>query len=498
MNASQREFRPRRSGLALPLALLCAAAASAAFAASPESPAVVLALDSSKSLSATESRATADLTKAVLAGLPATTSGVLVFDDEVRWLARPGEGGSGAAAAALDALAPSGRFTVLNDGLIAGVRALPEGGVVVLLSDGMDENSATTLEDAARLASERGVRLVTVGAGRADERTLRRLALLTGGQYAGRLVNADAPTLLTAVAALGREVAAERAARKPAAAVPDPAETARAVLAAQAAQAAQAGRAAPATPFSGWPSVKWLLGVGAGVAALGIVLGFLLARRRSGSASDAQDLERGTRPGVQWPESADAPAASPAPTWSASGTSPGTAPGVAAVPSAGVSFSAPQPITEVEIARVRLRPAVRPQGLMEISLDETAEFQRLPFSESIERTLVLTAEVVLTVREPGREPRSYRLPPDRAVDIGRDATLNTLAFQDPTMSTQHLRVVLDSDEVYLVDLGSTNGVLVGERRVDAVRLHPGDRFRAGMIEFELGLHHASTGRVETA
>ena len=73
-----------------------------------------------------------------------------------------------------------------------------------------------------------------------------------------------------------------------------------------------------------------------------------------------------------------------------------------------------------------------------------------------------------------------------------DAGSNTLSFQDPTMSTQHLRVTLDEDEIFLVDLGSTNGVLLGERRVDAVRLHPGDRFRAGMIEFEIGLHHAST------
>ena len=97
--------------------------------------------------------------------------------DEVRWLTRPGAPG---AAEALDAMTPAGRFTVLNDGLIEGVRALADGGVLVLLSDGKDENSATTLEDAARLASERGVRLVTVAAGRADERTLRRLALLTG------------------------------------------------------------------------------------------------------------------------------------------------------------------------------------------------------------------------------------------------------------------------------------------------------------------------------
>lgn len=476
-------FRLGRSTAPAPMLMLVAALklGGAAAGVAQEVP-VVLALDASRSLSSVESRATASLAKAVLAGLPAGAApGVLVFDDEVRWLARPGEGG---AAQALDALVPAGRFTVLNDGLIEGVRELRTGGVLVLLSDGLDENSATTLEDAARLASERGVRLVTVGAGRADERTLRRLALLTGGQYAGRVGATDGAKVLAGIESLRRDVAADRAARapKPAPAAPLPPTVAPA--------------APQPVPAAGRPASGWLLALGAGVAALGIVLGFLLARRRSTSTpGDASDLDRGTQPGVQWPAAAAAPAdgipgsvAFSAPAGSAGTTASTVSP-----------FKAPQPIDEVQIARVRLRPVVRPQGLFEVSLDETAEFQRLPFSDSIERTLVLTAEVVLTVREPGKEPRSYRLPPDRAVDIGRDATLNTLAFQDPTMSTQHLRVALDDDEVYLVDLGSTNGVLVGERRVDAVHLHPGDRFRAGMIEFELGLHHASMGRVvETA
>lgn len=473
-------FRRVSSSLTAALAVWAASAAAAPTEPSP----VVFALDSSRSLSASESRASADLTKALLAGLPTNApTGVLTFDDEVHWLARPGESG---ADAALDSLAPAGRFTVLNDGLIEGLRALADGGVLVLVSDGMDENSATTLEDAARLASERGVRLVTVGAGRPDERNLRRLALLTGGLYAGRAGAIDTTRLLSGIAALRQEVEAEKAARTPPPPPPAAPATAAPVGGAAGAAGSPGETVAPshaAAAASGWPPARWLLPVGAGLAAFGIVLGFLLARRRSiAPASEGQELERGTQPGVQWPEAA---AALPAPS--------------ASSPSGAAAFSAPpQPIDEVQIARARLRPAVRPQGLMEISLDETAEFQRLPFPESIERTLVLTAEVVLTVREPGREPRSYRLPPDRAVDIGRDATLNTLAFQDPTMSTQHLRVVLDNEEVYLVDLGSTNGVLVGERRVDAVHLHPGDRFRAGMIEFELGLHHASAGRVESA
>ncbi|MEO8197823.1 MAG: FHA domain-containing protein [Thermoanaerobaculia bacterium] len=474
MTLSRRKSFWRRQAFALVLGIAAGGAMAAAAAEAP----VVLALDSSRSLSPAESRATTELAKELLAGLPgAAAPGVLVFDDEVRWLVRPGGSGGTSAVDALDSLTPAGRFTVLNDGLIEGVRALEDGGVLVLLSDGKDENSATTFEDAARLASANGVRLVTVAAGRADERTLRRLALLTGGLHAGRVGAIDTAALRQQIAGLRTRIAADRAARAPKVTPEPPAPSAAAVAAATAALAAQQ----PAPP-AGLVATKWLLPVGGALAALGIVIGFLLARRRAAAAGESRELDGGTQPGVQWPEAA---AAIPEPT----ATSLSTAP----------AFSAPpQAIDEVQIARARLRPAVRPQGLMEISLDETAAFQRLPFSESIERTLVLTAEVVLTVREPGREPRSYRLPPDRAVDIGRDATLNTLAFQDPTMSTQHLRVVLDNDEVYLVDLGSTNGVLVGERRVDAVQLHPGDRFRAGMIEFELGLHHASTGRVESA
>ncbi len=474
----------RRVALALALVFGCATLAPAASAAAAGETPVVLALDSSRSLSVEESRATAALAKEILRALPAAARpGVLAFDDTVRWLARPGAAGG---PEALDALIPTGRFTLLNDGLIEGVRALAGGGVLVLLSDGRDESSATTLEDAARLASDHGVRLVTIGAGRAEERTLRRLALLTAGLYGGHTGALDATALARGIENLRHELALERAERAP--------RVASSESATPPTGAPGAGTPPPNVspqPASGWPPARWLLPVGAAVAAVGIVLGFLLARRRAGDslaggANASAESEGGTRPGVQWPQAAPAPVAAP----------------LAAVPTpapaAARPFSAPQPIDEVQIARIRLRPVVRPQGLFEISLDETAEFQRLPFSESIERTLVLTAEVVLTVREPGREPRAYRLPPDRAVDIGRDATLNTLAFLDPTMSTQHLRVALDDEEVYLVDLGSTNGVLVGERRVDAVRLHPGDRFRAGMIEFELGLHHASMSRVEEA
>lgn len=434
---------PPRSHAALTLPFLLLTLAAGAGAA--QAPPVLIAIDSSRSLTTAESRGAADLARSLFDRLPGEARpALLAFDDEVRWLVRPG--GSGAAEA-LAALAPAGRFTVLNDGLVEGVRALGEGGVLVLVSDGRDENSATTLEDVARLAGERRIRIVTVAAGRADERLLRRLALLTGGRHFGPLAGADPDALAAEVESLRRAAAA--AAPAP---TPSPA----------AAIARPAPAAAPSPAVSQGLGGRWLLLLGGLLAVAGVLIGVLLARRRSPSAApeaERDEPDLGTAPGVPLPP-------------------PPATPG-------------PPPVDEIRIARLRGRPLVPPGGLFEVSLDDTANFQRLPFSESIERTLVLSEEMVLSVREPGREPRYYRLPPDRAVGIGRDSKRNTLAFQDPTLSGEHLRLALDEDEAFVVDLGSTNGVIVRERRVDAARLEPGDRFRAGMLELELHVHRAS-------
>jgi hypothetical protein len=434
----------------MPRALLVATLALAAAASAAQEPSVLIALDSSRSLSAGQSRDASALARDLVARLATTTQpSVLSFDDSVHWLARPGEEG---AEAALAAIRPSGRYTVLNDGLIEGVRSLANGGVLVVISDGKDENSATTLEDVARLASERGVRVVTLGAGRIDERTMKRLALLTGGRYAGAAADADPEALVAEIEALRSQVAAEKA--PPAATTPS-------------APSAPVAAATPAPPLPA-PATggsRLLLLVGALVAAAGIVLGFLLARRRTAVEEPAapEAPEAGTKPGVPAPEPPPAHTREPEPT----------------------------PVDEAQLARLRRRPPVPAGGLFEVALDDSSAFQRLPFSESIERTLVLTEEVVLTVREPGRAARSFRIPADRAIDIGRDSKLNTLAFQDPTLSVQHLRLALEEGEIFLVDLGSTNGVVFEERRVESARLHPGDRFRAGLIEFELHLHRAS-------
>lgn len=435
----------RISSLVLFLALAGPSLAAAATATQ-----VVLALDASRSLSGAENRAATTLARDLATRLPQDAQlGIVTFDDAVRWLASPGAAGDGAA---LGTIAPTGRFTVLNDALVEGIRALPDGGVIVLLSDGRDENSATTLEDVARLAGAQGVRVVTIGAGRPDERTLRRLALLTGGLYAGPVASVEPEALAREIESAREALAREREAKTPPPAPPPVAPV------------ATPPQAPPPEP-SGLDA-RWLLALGGLLAAAGILTGFLLARRRpSRRTADAEPTEpdRGTAPGTSWPEPA--------------------------VPQAS-SAAAHAPVDELLVARVRLRQAAPPRALEEVSLDETASLKRLTFAEAIERTLVLTEEIVLVVHEPGVPTRSYRLPASRAVDVGRDSSRNTLAFLDPTLSLQHLRLALEEGEVLLLDLGSTNGVFVGERRVDAARLRPGDHFRAGMIDFELRLHQA--------
>jgi NHLM bacteriocin system ABC transporter ATP-binding protein len=67
--------------------------------------------------------------------------------------------------------------------------------------------------------------------------------------------------------------------------------------------------------------------------------------------------------------------------------------------------------------------------------------------------------------------------------IGRDPTCSVV-LRDSSVSRRHARVELSPEGLKLVDLGSGNGVWVGERRVDYLVLKAGQRFRIGPATFE--------------
>ena len=73
---------------------------------------------------------------------------------------------------------------------------------IVLITDGVDENSALNLEDGLRVATDGQIPVFAVGMGaRPQERVLRRIAKLTSGDYIP-FDRATGPELAAAIVAL--------------------------------------------------------------------------------------------------------------------------------------------------------------------------------------------------------------------------------------------------------------------------------------------------------
>lgn len=335
---------------------------------------------------------------------------------------------------AVQQLSQGGRFTLLYDCLFAAEKDLAakgEPGLILLFTDGRDENSAVTLEDFASRASTAHVTVVSAGVGAADEKTLRRLAVLTGGRYAGPMGAAGAGDLAQAL----RETLASLPLPSP----PPP--------------KAQAEPPAPApAPSSPQPSGLrrfWLLIVLMTVFGLALLAaigaGVVLLLRRTKAPED-RSCEQCGRPLNVW-----------------EGECPACLAKSLALPKGHES-------TESALAEPPL-PELDP-----VLLQKTA------LSDLVEHTLVLDQVPVLVLQRPGGPPRMFQLPPEGAVSVGRDK-LNTLSVADQTLSAQHFRIIPKEGKFYLVDLKSTNGTSLDGRRVSLVELKPGSVIRAGQCEF---------------
>ena len=87
---------------------------------------------------------------------------------------------------------------------------------------------------------------------------------------------------------------------------------------------------------------------------------------------------------------------------------------------------------------------------------------------------------------------SIRLPGDRPIVVGRgeDADVQIL---DPDLSRQHCVFVPDVDTYIVRDMDSRNGTWVNDKRIEEVRLAPGDRVRLAGTEFEFHTGSRSLG-----
>ena len=91
----------------------------------------------------------------------------------------------------------------------------------------------------------------------------------------------------------------------------------------------------------------------------------------------------------------------------------------------------------------------------------------------------MAAYELLVIKGPD-EGQIYLLK-DEEVIIGRDQTCQ-ICFEDRTLSRQHAKILVNSDNLTIEDLGSINGILVNGVRLSSSELKVDDRLTLGKVE----------------
>jgi pSer/pThr/pTyr-binding forkhead associated (FHA) protein len=83
------------------------------------------------------------------------------------------------------------------------------------------------------------------------------------------------------------------------------------------------------------------------------------------------------------------------------------------------------------------------------------------------------------------DPLAFRIGADTIKTVGRAPRADFIVDR-ALVSRLHCRLTATSDELEVVDLASTNGTYVNDRRVKKASLTAGDRLRLGRVELVVG------------
>lgn len=117
-----------------------------------------------------------------------------------------------------------------------------------------------------------------------------------------------------------------------------------------------------------------------------------------------------------------------------------------------------------------------PQGTQVFSRDQISDILDESAPADSEREL---ASLVLVTSHPDGQHAGtvFSLSSDR-LTIGRSGVCD-LSIEEPSMSSEHARLVYSDDAWRIINLLSTNGVFVNDEKVFSHRLHDGDEIRLG-------------------
>lgn len=119
-----------------------------------------------------------------------------------------------------------------------------------------------------------------------------------------------------------------------------------------------------------------------------------------------------------------------------------------------------------------------PQGTQVFSRDQISDI--LDESAPSDNGRELASLVLLTSHPDGQQAGAvFKLSSDR-LTIGRSSVCD-LSIEEPSMSSEHARLVYSDDAWRVINLLSTNGVFVNDEKVFSHRLHDGDEIRLGRV-----------------
>lgn len=429
-------FPPARRIGSFALSLLLG---TVALATAAEPPPVVIAfvLDTSGSVGPKGAAVARDLASGILSRLPlGSQAAVFCFDDQARLLL-PRTSDPASVRRALASLKIRGRHTALYDALFDASRSLHDAPAgrrfIVLVTDGKDEDSTLELADALRLAEQEGIPVFALGVGKVEERVLRRIAKLSGGEYlpAGQATSARLAAKMTE---RGPEEAT--AAATPAAA-PSPG-----VPGSSGPAAATAKASAGQPRHLGW---LWLI---LGLIAIAAASVFFVIRKNRSPRCPSCDRLLGD-------------ALSPC------------------------AFCA------AEEWRGEARPAPPGEPLdrsLAADLSPTVMARLSATEEYLEKTITLRERPVLVVNRGPGAGKVFDLNLESATCIGR-AKANDIVLDDVAVSSEHCRIRAENGAFVVHDLSSTNGTFVNDHKIGRQPLAAGDLLQVGETFMQFRLEH---------
>ena len=395
---------------------------------------VALTFDTSGSVGRAQLDRAREFALAILAGLPEGSEvAVLAFDDQSRVVvprtSRPEE-----VRERLSALKVGGRYTALHDALYDASRYVRDAPgarkAIVLITDGVDENSSLNLEDGLRVATDAQIPVFTVGVGaHPQERVLRRIAKLTGGDY------------FAFDGARGADLAARIASL--------PAGAASAVAATSGAGTGKIANA-PAAPPGSARKVSPPSATTPGIAMSGGRRAVWIALALTAATALALVV-------VAWRQKR----------------------GVPTCPECGLTLPPDASICpSCAAAPTRIPTRAKPPGREAPELSATVLSRIDTTEEYLERTITLQERPVLAITRGPGVGQVFAISETSATSIGRSRA-NDIQVEDVSISGQHCRVRPEDGQFVLHDLKSTNGTLVNEKKVVRHVLAEGDVIRLG-------------------